>query len=304
MKEKDSLKEAKTQLNDLLNEDLECEELDTVNHEHDKEEKILDSEHHADKDHYHGVHHFDRYGNHDDVKKQDFSLKNQFKTSKRSEIFRICVAAVILALSVGLSAIDGLLEKLTINIGGVTIDMRILDILVIILGIPLAGLWYSLGIAIIEPWFHFLIDGDHSPIQIAFDSVGYAIAVLAFFFIFYGLFRNSPVHEDPNKKKRIFKEWTPGAIIVPLLAVIFTTIFILSLYLTFKSGESHEHHHAETAHADHDHGEAVTQWDDFTNDKAAVIFGTFGLQLARFLVFYILFVVVQKKMKPINHRYQ
>lgn len=285
MLKKKKIKEAKTQLNEALKPSKRIQIKDNQQ-EHLQEEALMNQEFHHQVDHYHGIHHFDRYGNHDDVQSADFSLKKQFSHSRKSEIFRISIAAIILALSVGLSALDGLLEKFQVNIGGVIIEMRVLDILVIILAIPLTGLWYSMLIAVVEPWFHFLIDGDHSPIQIGFDSVGYLIAVLMFFFIFYGLFHNSPFHENPNKHQRRLKAWLPGLIIVPSLAIIFTLIFVLSLYLTFESGYQ------------------TTNWKDFKKDGIGIFFAAFGIQAARFFVFYLLFALVQKKLKPINHRYR
>jgi len=241
---------------------------------------ILAKKEHTNKDHYHGKHHYDKHGKHDHVTVQEFSVRQLFKVNKRLLTFQISATGVILALAVAMSALDFLLEKFSLNIGGVAISMRIFDLMIIILGISVAGFYGSLFIALVEPWFHFLIDPDHIPVQVLFDSLNYMLTVVIFYLIYYAVFKNSLIHKEPNKNRRLFKTITPGILIVTILSLWFSFTFILALII----GVAEFHETNQTNY-----------W--------VLFFVSLGLQLIRFILMYGMFVVIENKMKPINHRY-
>jgi len=253
--------------------------LETQKEENEVEDLLAKAEH-TNKDHYHGKHHYDKHGKHDHVSAKEFSVRQLFKVNKNLLTFQISATGIILALAVAMSALDFLLEKFSINIGGVAISMRIFDLMIIILGISVAGFYGSLFIALVEPWFHFLIDPDHIPLQVAFDSLNYMITVLVFYLIFYAVFKNSLIHKEPSKNRRLFKTITPGILIVTILSLWFSFTFILSLIIGI---------------AEFNEISQVNYW--------VLFFVALGLQLIRFTLMYGMFVVIENKMKPVNHRY-
>jgi len=270
MKDK-TLNNPKKELDDLI---VESEKSDA------ELEKILNQEKHIRRDHYHGIHHFDKAGHHDDISSDEFSVKQLLKVNKRSWLMQISAAGVVLALAIVASLIDALFEHLSLNVGGAVIDTRIFDLMMIILGIPIAGFYGSLIVAAIEPWFHFLIDSDHLPVQVVLTSIDYMLVVIVFFFIYYAAFKNSPIHKEPSKSKRIFKSVVPGVVIVPVLSLVFSLTFLISLWI------------------------GVTGNNVSKKDYGILFLISLGIELARFIVMYVLFVLVERKMKPINHRYR
>ncbi|AHI53661.1 transmembrane protein [Spiroplasma sabaudiense Ar-1343] len=282
---------------------------------------------HSKKDHYHEEHHFTASGSHDDVSLSDFSIKNHFTFNKRNLTFKIALTSIFLGLAIISTLIDALSETLlSIPIYGVKMNIRILDLLVTIVSIPTLGLIFSELIAFLIPWIHFGIHSDHSPIQIAFDMIAYMSAVFIFWAIFYVLFKNSIFHKHPNKKVDNIKRWIPGVVIIPLVAAIATGLFILALYVASLSGtnsghtHSHDHsgtptvdindlvsprhaNHAEEGGHHHDH-ENEASWSNIQNIFWPFVGGVFGIQLARFMLFYVVFAIVEERMKPINHRYR
>jgi hypothetical protein len=68
-------------------------------------------------------------------------------------------------------------------------------------------------------------------------------------------------------------------VIIPLLSLIFAASFIISLAIGVIETSS-------------------------TINYLILFFVAFGLQFLRFLVIYILFVLVENKLKPLMHRYQ
>lgn len=276
-------KDARGELDEVLHKErnLEIEEKPLA-----IQEKLISNERHEREDHYHGVHHFDKYGHHDDIKPSEFTIKTQFPKSKQALTFRITMAGLVLGLSVVASLIDMAYNKAMPNFGGVPMDIRILDLLVIICGLPIVGLWGSIGISCIEPWIHMAIDSDHTPAQIGFDCICYSLACVMFFFIYYIAFKNSPIHKEPDRRKRWFKRIVPGIIIIPTLAVLFTLSFALALYVNYKSFNE------------------AKSWTKFVDGAYWIIFAELGVQALRFLVMYIFFILLEPTMKPINHRYR
>jgi hypothetical protein len=114
-------------------------------------EKNLEKREHQKRDHYHGKHHFDKNGKHDDILEKEFSLKQLFTMKKQMLTFRVVATAMLLALAIALSAVDALLEHVSLNIGGVAISMRLFDLTIIIIGLPIAGFYGTIFVAIVEP---------------------------------------------------------------------------------------------------------------------------------------------------------
>ncbi|AXK51423.1 hypothetical protein [Spiroplasma alleghenense] len=284
---------------------------------------------HEKRDHYHDEHHFTAKGAHDDVTPDDFSLKSHFAFTRKNLTFKIAATSVFLGLAIVATLIDVLSETIfSIPINGVKMNIRILDLLVVIISIPTLGLIFSEFIAIVIPWIHFLLHSDHSPVQIVFDMLSYMVVVFLFWSIFYLLFRNSVFHIDPNKKVDAIKRWAPMGVIIPVAAFAATALYLLSLYVVSLSGggittghAAHDHSHgAESAndiwgyisprHAAHDHegheghdhsGDA--SWGNIQGFVGKFAGAAFGIQLARFILFYLIFAVVEKRMKPVNHRF-
>ncbi|WP_338970257.1 hypothetical protein [Spiroplasma endosymbiont of Labia minor] len=243
-----------------------------------------DNEEMKKKSHYHGKHHFDKSGKHDDITLYEFTWKRHFKYSRKSINFRIASTAIILALALAVSVIDSLFEKFSLNISGVVIEMRVLDQIVMMTAIPILSLPFALFVCIVEPWLHVLIDSEHTPIQIAFDSIANGLVVLIFYLIVYMLFKISPYHEDPNKKIKWIKRICPGLLIIPICSLIYTAAWFSALLIV---GDIN-----------------VIDVDKNSPNKVILVLisVTFGLQMIRYLVVYILFVLVDFAVKPINHR--
>ncbi|WP_338971703.1 hypothetical protein [Spiroplasma endosymbiont of Panorpa germanica] len=281
---------------------------------------------HDKRDHYHDEHHFTSKGQHDDVTPDDFSIKNHFIFNKKNLTFKIAATSVFLGLAIVATFLDILSETIfSIPINGVKMNIRILDLLVTIISIPTLGLIFSEFIAVVVPWIHFLLHSDHSPVQIVFDMLSYMVVVFLFWAIFYLIFRNSVFHIDPNKKVDAMKRWIPMAVIVPAAAFVATALYLLSLYVVSLSGggittghAGHDHgaemgndmgSYISPRHAGHDHGHeghdhsGDASWGNIQPFIGKFAGAAFGIQLARYILFYIVFAVVEKRMKPVNHRY-
>ncbi|KNG79097.1 ECF transporter S component [Mycoplasma sp. HU2014] len=280
-----------------------------------------------DKDHYHGIHHFDEYGNHDDVTSADFELKSVFRLTKKNLIFKIVLTGVFLALTAAVSGLDILAEYIHIPVNGdqVWIETRFLDITVVMISIAVLGPLFSSVIGFIAPIMHNAIHGgEHGWIQPPIQSVEYVIIVWLVFIIFNLIFRNSPIHRDENIKVANFKRWTPIPIMIVLFATIVTLGFILALFIQAKisaidpnSGwlpnhdHTHDHKHAQIlsstsqfilGHAGHDHDDENKLNYDKLNLYTSL--AVFGWNCLRYTISMSLFAVIEWRMRPINHRYR
>ncbi|AGR41953.1 ECF transporter S component [Spiroplasma diminutum] len=265
------------------------------------------------KDHYHDEHHFDSLGNHDDINDEDFHWKNSIYTSRRNLTFRITLTGVFLALAIALSAFEmlyeGFLEKMTIA-GGVAIPFRILDILVITLSLAAIGPVFSGIIAFIVPFIH-LMDGHHgNALTILIDSLGYFVSIWVIWFSYYFIFRNSSIHKHPIKSVDRFKRWTPMAIYVPIMAIIYTLLVFAMIYITTNSGhDDHDHDHLDlisnlgitTYHGDHEHS---GEWSAVKENLGLFIGVISAVQIVRFSICYALFALIEPQVKKINHYYK
>ncbi|AUF83669.1 ECF transporter S component [Mesoplasma syrphidae] len=258
---------------------------------------------HREKDHYHGIHHFDEYGNHDDYMEDEFKPSHHFKFSKKNLTFKISLTAVFLALSVVVSLLDILLETLALPVGDqVFIQTRFLDIVLVVTSIATLGPLFSSLLGAIQPIMHNLIHGmEHGWIQPMLDMFQNILIVWVVWLIFYIIFQNSPIHRDENKKVYETKRWVPMPIIVLVVAIIATISFILALYIQSKVSPNspllpgHDHDH------DHDHHGML---ETIAGVNLKVVFAIFGWNILRYGIAFVLFVLIEGRMRIINHRYK
>ncbi|ATZ16575.1 uncharacterized protein DUF3816 [Entomoplasma freundtii] len=267
------------------------------------------------KDHYHGKIHYDKSGHADKIDPNEFKAKTYFKYTKKNLTFKIAASGVVLALSVAVSALDIVFESfLMFPIGQVYISFRFLDTIVLLIGLPVLGPIFGSLVGLLEPIFHNLIHGmEHGWIQPLTDSLTNVIIIFLTWAIYYLLFRNSPYHRDPNKKKDWLKRITPAFILSVLAALIATASLFLALYIQSKTGwgiHDHDHDHAHhfsdlLQHHDHDHGgKPSVGWSNITSNVAYFFFAIFGINLLRYAIAYSLFVVIEGRLRPLNHRYR
>ncbi|UZK63944.1 ECF transporter S component [Mycoplasma mycoides subsp. capri] len=296
MKESKSLKE---QLNDVVcnvDKDLETH----IEHE---------DENHKNKDHYHGIHHFDQFGNHDDIQNQKFELKTVFQFSRKKLIFKIALTGIFLALTASVSALDILLESIKIPVSDqVWIQSRFLDISVVCISIATLGPIFASLLGFLAPILHNFIHGmEHGWIQPPIEAVINVFIVWIVFLIFNVMFSNSPIHHDTNKNVARFKRWTPLPIMSVLVAIVSTLGFILALYIDSKTNNTSivSNNSQLFFHAGHDHGHVH---DDnmltFNKVNMFIVIAVFGWNVLRYAIALLLFILVEWKMRPINHRYK
>lgn len=260
-------------------------------------------------DHYHDIHHFTADGKHDDISDDEFKIRNSFRIRTKGEmIYKISISGVILALAIIATAIDGYgLEMPLMGLfNGVLVPIRIFDISVILIGLAVTGPIFGGAIGFILPWMHFLMHA-HSIYTPVIESFTYAIMVIYFWLVYYGLFKNSPFHKDPNPKKDLMKRWLPMPVIVIFGTVLFTGVTILILYINDLTmgghGHSHEHEHiSELLRHEHHDEESETLSKFFEKSKWNISF-LVGLQVLRFVICYLAFATVETRAKKINHRY-
>ncbi|WP_031543011.1 ECF transporter S component [Mesoplasma photuris] len=274
--------------------------------------KMLEQEEHKKIDHYHGIHHFDKFGNHDDYNEEDFKIQTHFRFSKRNLTFKIVLTAIFLALAVAVSALDILLESIKIPVGDqVFIQTRFLDTSIMMLSIATLGPLFGTILAGLQPILHNLIHGmEHGWIQPITDVFQNILIVWIVFFVFYLLFKNSPVHKDENKKIYNFKRMVPSAIIVPLVAVVSTIMFVFALYIQslvspgsgWAPGHDHGHEHSlvETFHSE----SGGLGFGEGEKISVALVFALFGWNVLRYAIAFAIFIAIEGRMRPINHRYR
>lgn len=286
MKKTNNSKEMLNQLKADLTTDLKNEEQILI----DEQDNV---EHHH-QDHYHGHHHFDKFGNHDDVSEDEFKLNTFLKTSRKNLIYRLILTAIFLALAIVASAIDMLTESLAIPIGQVYIQTRFLDTIILLLALPAIGPIFAIFLGVIEPLFHNLMHGmEHGWIQPLMDMLANAIIIFTTWIIYFYLFQNSPYHKHPIKKVDWFKRITPAAILTIIAAFISTLTFILALKLQDLTSNIN----LLPSHDD-------ISFSDISSAFAAMFFIMFGINLLRYSVAFFLYVLLEGKMRPINHRYR
>ncbi|WFQ91088.1 ECF transporter S component [Mycoplasma feriruminatoris] len=295
MKENKSLKE---QLNDVVchtDQDLE------KHIHHDKEYENID--------HYHGKHHFDRFGNHDDIQNSNFELKTVFQFNRKKLIFKIVLTAIFLALTASVSALDILLESIQIPVSDqVWIQSRFLDISVVCISIATLGPIFASVLGFLAPILHNIIHGmEHGWIQPPIEAVINIFIVWIVFLIFNVMFNNSPIHHDTNKNVARFKRWTPLPIMSVLIAILSTLGFVLALYLDPSTNQRGliSNNSQLFFHAGHDHNHVHEENQlTFNNINMFIVIAVFGWNVLRYGIALLLFILVEWKMRPINHRYK
>lgn len=225
------------------------------------------------------------------TKNRFFKMKHKkVEIDTKEQIFKIVLTGLLLGLSVAFSLIE-----LKIPIMGASVPLRIFDALIMAIAIPIIGLWYTLSIAIIEPWLHFAIDGDHPPIQMFFDNIANVFFVVSFVLVFYKLFKLNQVEKNKNKKAYLTKNTFAGLILVPLNAIVSSLMFVFTMLVLLNTGSES---HVEVFHEGHDHfADSVTA---FFEHGAAIFFILLAIEIARFLLIYVLFALVQKKLGQLN----
>ncbi|WBX36202.1 ECF transporter S component [Mycoplasma capricolum] len=270
--------------------------------------KELDNKAHKKVDHYHGKHHFDKFGNHDDIQNYNFELRTVFLFSRKKLLFKIVLTGIFLALTASVSAIDILLESIKIPVSDqVWIQSRFLDILVVCISIATLGPIFASLLGFLAPILHNFIHGmEHGWIQPPIEAITNIFIVWIVFLVFNVIFNNSPIHHDTNKKVARFKRWTPLPVMIVLVSFVSTLGFILALYIDSNINSNHLlSNQISFYHAGHDHNHIHDEHMlSFTNINTFITIAIFGWNLLRYGIALLLFVLVEWKMRPINHRYK
>lgn len=214
-----------------------------------------------------------------------FKLRKTKPINLKEEIFKIVLTGILLGLSVALSLIE-----IKIPIVGAQVPLRIFDVLIMALAIPIIKIWYTLAIAVIEPWLHFAIDSDHPPIQMFFDNIANIIFVVSFVFVFTWLFKNKTnkyCKTNNNYHESIIRHSFAGLILIPLNALVSSCAFILTVVILANSNLS----------APNEYFAAIKA---FYQNGASLFFILLAVELARFLFVYLLFALVRKRLMRLN----
>lgn len=225
------------------------------------------------------------------TKKRSFKIKRKKQEiNSQEQIFKIVLTGLLLGLAVTLS-----LAELKIPIMGASIPLRIFDALIMAIAIPIIGLWYTLAIAIIEPWLHFAIDSDHPPIQMFFDNIANVVFVVSFVLVFYYLFKLNRTDKNISKKTYITKNVSAGLVLVPLNAVVSSLMFVFTMLVLLNTGSGAD---VDVFHAGHDH--ITDSVSNFFANASAIFFILLAIEIGRFLLIYVLFALVQKRLLNLN----
>ncbi|WP_342269122.1 hypothetical protein [Spiroplasma endosymbiont of Aspidapion aeneum] len=274
----------------------------------DKKDKIIEKDDHEvihddnehKKDHYHEIHHFDKYGGHDDVNEDDFDFKLTLKhSSKKNLIYRISLTGTFLALAVVCTALDELTEAVfAIPTPAGMISLRFLDITIVTISIALIGPVYAGGIGLVIPIIHWSIHQEHAIYNSLLECVAYCALIWYFWFLYYVIFRNSMIHKDVDKKRNLYKRFIPSIPYVLVGAAMFAILAVIGLWLTYLTATTHNNG------ADKDDNDA-----DFANITSfkvgfVVFLIFFGFECLRLSITYTLFQLLDGPIKKINHRYR
>lgn len=216
-------------------------------------------------------------------KRNIFKIKHrEQKNNTKDQIFKIVLTGLLLGLSVAFSLIE-----IKIPIMGASVPLRIFDALIMGIAIPIIGIWYTLSIAIIEPWLHFAIDSDHPPIQMFFDNIANVAFVVSFVLVFYKLFKLNQHKKNEKQKTLIIKNSFSGTILVPLNAIVSSLCFVLTMVILANTTLTKPDEYVDAISA-------------FYKHAPAIFFILLAIELARFLLIYILFALVQKRLSNLN----
>lgn len=211
----------------------------------------------------------------------DLNFKKKKGYNTRAQIFKTVLSGLLLSIAVATS-----LFELRIPILGAMVPVRVFDVFIFVLAIPVIGAWYTLAIAIIEPWLHLALDGDHPPIQMVFDDLSNIILVISFILIFYKLFNlNNTI--NISVKKAYVKRTFAGLILIPLNAIVSSLAFAFTIIVLANSSMARP-------------GDFAGSVAPFYKSGLVIFFILVAVELLRFLVIYILFVLVQRKLGQLN----
>lgn len=213
----------------------------------------------------------------------NITTKKKIKINSKQQIFNISLTGILLGFAVAASLIE-----IPIQFMGVILPLRVFDSLIIAFALPIIGIYYTLAIAIIEPWLHLIADSDHPPIQIFFDNLANILFIISFYFIYYYLFKL----RDQNKslKVTIIKKVSAGLVIVPLNAIIATLAFVLTLVVLYFNPSL-------SRPIEYDNNII-----NFSN-HLLIIFILIGIEILRFVFIFVLFSLIEKKIGHIKYRY-
>lgn len=207
--------------------------------------------------------------------------KKNKEINTKDQIFKIVLTGILLGLSVAFSLIE-----IKIPIMGAQVPLRIFDSIIMAIAIPIIGIWYTLGIAIIEPWLHFAIDSDHPPIQMFFDNIANIIFVVSFVLVFYQLFKVNKIEKE-KKNNFIIKNTFSGLLLVSLNAIVSSLAFVFTILILANTSLSKPDEYIEAIKA-------------FYQNAPAIFFILLAIEIGRFLLVYVLFALVQKRLSKIN----
>jgi hypothetical protein len=177
-------------------------------------------------------------------------------------IKQITFASFILSISVTIS-----LFEFKLPFPGVILSFRILDNLIILLSIPLLNIFYACTIAFFEPLIHFLIDPDHLFLEIILLSIANFLVTL----ITYNLWKNIII----NKRKIIFFKSIILIIINTTINVLKSILFLLIIIISKEENQ-----------------------DWLMNIKNISLLTIY--EFVRFLIVYLFFTLISKKIKNFN----
>lgn len=271
--------------------------------DNDLTEQEIDNKVHSQKDHYHGIHHITKDGKHDHIEKNEFKVHLEWRLNRSQLIFKMVLTAMFLAICFAVSALDILFEAIQLPVTDqLWIDFRFLDIALICVSIAILGPIFASTTSILAPWIHGIVHGFvHGTLTPLVEMFSNTLIVWVVWILFYFIFQNSPIHKDNDKKAKIIKRFVPLPLLVIASAFITTVLFVLVLYLINISVHSHTLEHANTItlfHEEHKEGHL-----DFDNLNIAIFFAIFGWNLLKYTFAFLLFSIIEWKMRPINHRY-
>lgn len=217
-------------------------------------------------------------------KKTHFKNTKKIKFNSKKQMFKITFTGILL----GLAVVSSLIE-IPVQFMGVILPLRVFDSLIIAFAIPIIGFYYTLVIAIVEPWLHLLLDGDHPPLQIFFDDIANIVFVISFYFIYYYLFKLR--NTSDNTKNDVIKKVSAGLVLVPLNAIVSTLAFILTLVILYFNPVLSRP------------GDYLHNIINFNNNVTKVLLILTGIEILRFVFIYILFSLIQRRIGNIQHYY-
>ncbi|PPE06793.1 ECF transporter S component [Mesoplasma corruscae] len=245
-----------------------------------------------EKDQYVGDHHITKSGDHDHVNENEFKLHIEFRLSRSQLIFKIVLTGIFIALCFAVSAIDMALEAIRLPLDDqLWLTFKFLDIALITISIAMLGPIFASVISILAPWIHGIVHGfEHGVITPSVEMLSGILIVWLVWLVFYYFFKNSPIHQEQNKRKKYFKRFVPLPILITASTLITTALFVFALWV------SPDHHHEHT----HEHSAGEPEFDDI---NVKILFLVFCWNFLKYTLAFGVFSIIEWKMRPINHIY-